>query len=183
MIELPSPNQDDRPGPVDMLILHYTGMQSAQAALARLCDPVAKVSSHYVVDEDGTIYRLVPERRRAYHAGLSFWRGRRALNDVSVGIEIVNPGHEFGYRAFPAARCWTCASASCGRTTFRRATWSATAMWRRTESRTRVSCFRGASWQRMVWGFGRMSTVPLRGRLASRQDPCCKISVTIPICL
>jgi N-acetylmuramoyl-L-alanine amidase len=104
MIELPSPNQDDRPGPVDMLILHYTGMQSAQAALARLCDPVAKVSSHYVVDEDGTIYRLVPEQRRAYHAGLSFWRGRRALNDVSVGIEIVNPGHEFGYRAFPAAQ-------------------------------------------------------------------------------
>jgi len=87
-----------------MLVLHYTGMRSAQAAIDRLRDPAAKVSSHYVVDEDGTIYGLVPEGRRAWHAGVSFWRGRRGLNDVSVGIEIVNPGHEFGYRAFPAAQ-------------------------------------------------------------------------------
>jgi N-acetylmuramoyl-L-alanine amidase len=102
--ELPSPNWDARPDdvPVDMLILHYTGMQSAQAALDRLRDSVARVSSHYVVDEDGTVWRLVAERRRAWHAGLSHWRGHTALNDRSVGIEIVNPGHEWGYRRFPA---------------------------------------------------------------------------------
>ncbi len=79
-----------------MLILHYTGMQTAQEAVDRLCDPVAKVSSHYVVDEDGTILRLVPEDRRAWHAGVSFWRGHRPLNGVGFGIEIVNPGHENG---------------------------------------------------------------------------------------
>ena len=87
-----------------MLILHYTGMQSAQAAIDRLRDPAARVSSHYVVDEAGGVFRLVPEARRAWHAGVSYWRGRRWLNDVSVGIEIVNPGHEWGYRAFPAAQ-------------------------------------------------------------------------------
>jgi N-acetylmuramoyl-L-alanine amidase len=102
--DLPSPNQDDRPLPVDMLILHYTGMQSAQAAIDRLRDPAAKVSSHYVVDEDGAIYRLVAEEQRAYHAGISYWRGRTALNDCSIGIEIVNPGHEWGYRPFPDAQ-------------------------------------------------------------------------------
>jgi N-acetylmuramoyl-L-alanine amidase len=87
-----------------MLILHYTGMQSAEAAIERLRDPIAKVSSHYVVDEDGAVFRLVPEDLRAYHAGISFWRGKRVLNDVSIGIEIVNPGHEWGYRPFPAAQ-------------------------------------------------------------------------------
>jgi N-acetylmuramoyl-L-alanine amidase len=104
MIDLPSPNQDDRPCGIDMLILHYTGMQTAQAAIERLRDPAARVSSHYVIDEDGAIFRLVAEQRRAYHAGISFWRGRRALNDCSIGIEIVNPGHEWGYRAFPAVQ-------------------------------------------------------------------------------
>ena len=105
--DLPSPNCDERPGgeaAIDMLILHYTGMQTAQAAIDRLRDPAAKVSSHYVVDEDGRILRLVPERLRAFHAGISFWRGRRVLNDVCIGIEIVNPGHEWGYRPFPAAQ-------------------------------------------------------------------------------
>ncbi len=104
---LDSPNRDDRPGgpaSIDMLILHYTGMQTAQAAIDRLRDPVAHVSSHYVVDEDGTVLCLVPEELRAFHAGISFWRGRRVLNDVSIGIEIVNPGHEWGYRPFPAAQ-------------------------------------------------------------------------------
>jgi N-acetylmuramoyl-L-alanine amidase len=85
-----------------MLMLHYTGMQSAQAAIDRLRDPDAKVSSHYVVDEDGTVFRLVAEPQRAFHAGISYWRGRRVLNDGSIGIEIVNPGHEWGYRPFPA---------------------------------------------------------------------------------
>ena len=84
-----------------MLVLHYTGMQSAGAALDRLCDPAARVSAHYLVEEDGTVWRLVPEIRRAFHAGLSFWEGEAGLNLVSIGIEIVNPGHEWGYRRFP----------------------------------------------------------------------------------
>jgi N-acetylmuramoyl-L-alanine amidase len=102
--ELPSPNHDGRPAGVriDTLILHYTGMQSAQEAIDRLRDPVARVSSHYVVDEDGSVLRLVPEERRAWHAGVSYWRGNTELNGRSIGIEIVNPGHEWGYRDFPA---------------------------------------------------------------------------------
>lgn len=85
-----------------MLILHYTGMRTAQDAIDRLRDPVARVSSHYVVDEDGSVLRLVPEERRAWHAGVSYWRGHAELNARSIGIEIVNPGHEWGYRDFPA---------------------------------------------------------------------------------
>ncbi len=113
-MDLPSPNHDARPDdvPVDMLILHYTGMKSATEAIDRLRDPAAKVSSHYVVDEDGTVLRLVPEDRRAWHAGISHWRGHAALNGRSIGIEIVNPGHEWGYRDFPvlqlAALCDLC---------------------------------------------------------------------------
>jgi len=101
--DLPSPNHDARPSgmPIDTLILHYTGMKTAQAALDRLRDRDAKVSSHYVVDEDATVFRLVAEERRAAHAGVSFWRGHTRLNDRSIGIEIVNPGHEWGYRDFP----------------------------------------------------------------------------------
>jgi N-acetylmuramoyl-L-alanine amidase len=104
--ERPSPNHDSRGGPpnlrpVDMLVLHYTGMQSAAAALDRLCDPEARVSSHYLIDEDGTLWRLVPEARRAFHAGVSCWQGELNLNYLSIGIEIVNPGHEWGYRPFP----------------------------------------------------------------------------------
>ena len=104
MKRAPSPNHDERPPgtPVDILLLHYTGMQSATAAIERLRDPVAHVSSHYVVEEDGLVWQLVPEQRRAWHAGVSHWRGHAGLNDRSVGIEIVNPGHEWGYRPFPA---------------------------------------------------------------------------------
>lgn len=100
----PSPNHTPRPDdtPIDTLVLHYTGMTSARAAIDRLCDPEAKVSSHYVVEEDGTVWQLVDEARRAHHAGISYWRGRTGLNDRSIGIEIVNPGHEHGYRDFPA---------------------------------------------------------------------------------
>ncbi len=103
MILLDSPNQRDRPegAVIDTLILHYTGMRSGAEAIARLCDPDAGVSSHYVVEEDGRVFRLVEEHRRAAHAGVSFWHGREDLNDSSIGIEIVNPGHEWGYRAFP----------------------------------------------------------------------------------
>jgi N-acetylmuramoyl-L-alanine amidase len=102
--DLPSPNHDERPPdtPVDTLILHYTGMRSGAEAIARLRDPVARVSSHYVVEEDGAVFRLVPEDRRAWHAGVSHWRGHALLNGRSIGIEIVNPGHEHGYRPFPA---------------------------------------------------------------------------------
>jgi N-acetylmuramoyl-L-alanine amidase len=79
-------------------------MPTGPEALARLRDPEAKVSSHYMVEEDGRIFRLVPEERRAWHAGVSFWKGERNINGVSIGVEIVNPGHEFGYRPFPEAQ-------------------------------------------------------------------------------
>jgi N-acetylmuramoyl-L-alanine amidase len=103
LVERPSPNRDARPegAAIDMLVLHYTGMPSAAAALERLLDPAAKVSAHYLIDEDGSVVALVPERQRAWHAGVSWWQGRGALNDVSLGIELVNPGHEWGYRSFP----------------------------------------------------------------------------------
>lgn len=107
LIEAPSPNYDLRRAPPDMLVLHYTGMRTGEEALARLCDPDAKVSAHYLVEEDGRIFRLVPEERRAWHAGVSFWQGERDCNAASVGIEIVNPGHEFGYRPFPDAQIGT----------------------------------------------------------------------------
>ena len=104
--ERPSPNHDSRGEPpnmrpINMLVLHYTGMQSAAAALDRLCDPAARVSAHYLVEEDGALWRLVPEGRRAFHAGVSCWQGESDLNFVSIGVEIVNPGHEWGYRRFP----------------------------------------------------------------------------------
>lgn len=102
-IERPSPNFDERVGVKrpEILLLHYTGMQSCEAAVARLTDAAARVSSHYTIDEDGTVYVHVPEYLRAWHAGVSSWRGHTDINSRSVGIEIVNPGHEFGYRAFP----------------------------------------------------------------------------------
>ena len=105
MIAAPSPNHDSRDGQtVDILLLHYTGMPSGEAAIARLCDPTAKVSAHYVVEEDGGIFHLVPEERRAFHAGVASWAGMSNINQRAIGIEIVNPGHEFGYRAFPAVQ-------------------------------------------------------------------------------
>lgn len=105
-----SPNADARPAgqPIDTLILHYTGMRSAAAALERLCDPAAKVSAHYLVDEDGGVTALVAEQARAWHAGVSAWRGEAGLNDRSIGIELVNPGHEWGYRPFPPAQYAAC---------------------------------------------------------------------------
>lgn len=101
-----SPNFNDRPPgmPIDMLVLHYTGMESCDVALKRLCDPDAKVSAHYLIDEDGTVHRLVDEDKRAWHAGISWWGGAMDVNGRSIGIELVNPGHEFGYRAFPDAQ-------------------------------------------------------------------------------
>ena len=111
MRECWSPNADDRPPEcaIDTLILHYTGMPSAAAALERLCDPAAEVSAHYLIDEDGSLTSLVPEARRAWHAGASSWAGRQRLNDCSIGIELVNPGHEWGYRPFTEAQYGACA--------------------------------------------------------------------------
>lgn len=100
-----SPNYDTRDGrPIDMLVFHYTGMPTAREALQRLCDPAAKVSAHYFVDEDGRIYRLVAETKRAWHAGESSWAGESGVNACSIGIELANPGHEHGYQEFPLAQ-------------------------------------------------------------------------------
>ncbi|MFA6115653.1 MAG: N-acetylmuramoyl-L-alanine amidase [Sphingomonas sp.] len=101
IIDTPSPNFDERSLGVSMLVLHYTGMQDAQSAIDRLRDPAAKVSAHYLVAEDGTVLRMVAEDKRAWHAGKSRWRGIEDVNSASIGIEIVNPGHEFGYPPFP----------------------------------------------------------------------------------
>jgi N-acetylmuramoyl-L-alanine amidase len=97
-----SPNFDDRKGePLDMVVLHYTDMLSAQAAIDHLCKRESKVSAHYVVAEDGEVFQLVDEANRAWHAGESSWRGHSNINSRSIGIEIANPGHTHGYRAFP----------------------------------------------------------------------------------
>lgn len=106
MIETSSPNYNERPAgvPIDMLVLHYTGMETCEAALARLCDPAVEVSAHYLIDEDGAVHRLVVEGHRAWHAGVACWRGEPGVNDRSIGIELVNPGHEFGYRDFTEAQ-------------------------------------------------------------------------------
>ncbi len=100
----PSPNWNERELPVTMVVLHYTGMESADAALARLCDADARVSAHYLIDEAGLVTRMVDEDKRAWHAGVSCWRGITDINSASVGIELANPGHEFGYRPFPEAQ-------------------------------------------------------------------------------
>ncbi len=105
-IDCPSPNHDSRaPGSrIELLIVHYTGMPTADGARARLCDAAAKVSSHYLIYETGEIFRLVAEDRRAWHAGAGGWRGQGDVNSRSIGIELVNPGHEHGYRPFPPAQ-------------------------------------------------------------------------------
>ena len=104
MIWNPSPNFGERSLPINMIVLHYTGMQSGAAAINWLANPASKVSAHYVVDEDGQLVYMVREEQRAQHAGLSYWRGVTDCNSASIGIEIVNPGHEFGYRPFPEAQ-------------------------------------------------------------------------------
>jgi N-acetylmuramoyl-L-alanine amidase len=104
IIDTPSPNFDERKAPVTMLVLHYTGMPTCAEAVERLTNAEAKVSSHYLVAEDGQILRLVAEQQRAWHAGKSWWRGVSDINSASIGIEICNPGHEFGYRPFPEAQ-------------------------------------------------------------------------------
>lgn len=99
----PSPNFNERPQPatIDILVLHYTGMESGKAAIDRLCDPASKVSAHYVVEENGDVLRLVDEEMRAWHAGVASWAGINDVNGRSIGIEIVNGGHDFGSPAYP----------------------------------------------------------------------------------
>ncbi len=101
-----SPNFGERAGgqSPSMLVLHYTGMANAEDALARLCDQKSEVSAHYVVDKAGTIYQLVDDDKRAHHAGISYWCGERDVNSASIGIEIVNGGHDHGYTPFPEAQ-------------------------------------------------------------------------------
>lgn len=106
VINRPSPNFGKRaPGAAtDILLMHYTGMVSAEAALARLCDPAARVSAHYLIDEAGQVYSLVAEEARAWHAGESSWAGDSDVNSRAIGIELANPGHDLGYRDFPDAQ-------------------------------------------------------------------------------
>ncbi|AWN38270.1 N-acetylmuramoyl-L-alanine amidase [Methylobacterium radiodurans] len=110
---LPSPNHGERRGKAgdgglparpDMLVLHYTGMETAAAAISRLRDPLAEVSAHYVVFEDGRVLQMVPEARRAWHAGAACWRGERDVNSRSLGVEIVHPGHAGGLPPYPEAQ-------------------------------------------------------------------------------
>jgi N-acetylmuramoyl-L-alanine amidase len=100
---MPAPNHDAREGceRADILLLHYTGMESTDLALARLCERASQVSTHYLVRESGEILQLVPEVRRAWHAGVSTWERSPDINSRSIGIEIANPGHDFGYPDFP----------------------------------------------------------------------------------
>ena len=102
----PSPNYNDRKNGAlpSMIIVHYTGMPTAQGALDRLCDPDAQVSAHYLIEKDGTLWQLVDEEKRAWHAGVSYWEGQRDINSLSIGIELENGGHEIGYEPFPDAQ-------------------------------------------------------------------------------
>ncbi len=101
MIWTPSPNFDERTLPISILVMHYTGMKSADLAIRQLANPEAKVSAHYVVCEDGQVVHMVKEEDRAWHAGRGYWRDITNMNSASIGIEIVNPGHEWGYVPFP----------------------------------------------------------------------------------
>jgi len=106
IIQHPSPNFGERrnEAPISMLVMHYTGMKSSEASLARLCNEAAQVSAHYLIDEAGQVFQMVDEERRAWHAGVAYWRGIEDVNSHSIGIEIQNPGHEHGYHAFPEAQ-------------------------------------------------------------------------------
>ncbi|GLQ19842.1 N-acetylmuramoyl-L-alanine amidase [Algimonas porphyrae] len=101
LIAAPSPNHDERTLPISMLVLHYTGMETGAAALERLTESAAKVSAHYLVEEDGRVFQLVEDDRRAWHAGVSAWNGISNVNSASIGIEIVNGGHDYGLPAYP----------------------------------------------------------------------------------
>lgn len=99
-----SPNFNERALPISMAVIHYTEMKPVETALERMCDPAAKVSAHYCITEEGEVIRLVPEDKRAWHAGLSYWRGHKDVNSASIGIEMDHPGHALGYRGFADAQ-------------------------------------------------------------------------------
>ena len=101
-----SPNFDTRTQAPQLILLHYTDMADAEAALDRLCDPAAKVSAHYFIRRDGSCTQLVADDKRAWHAGVSFWRGERDVNSVSLGIELDHDGHaaDGSMAGFPAAQ-------------------------------------------------------------------------------
>jgi N-acetylmuramoyl-L-alanine amidase len=103
-MQSPSFDARDPSAPLQYIVLHYTGMETGEAALQRLCDPASKVSAHYLIEEDGRVFNLVDEKDRAWHAGKSKWHNVSDINSASVGIELVNPGHQFGYRTFPTAQ-------------------------------------------------------------------------------
>ena len=100
---IPSPNFGDRNNGLtaDMIVLHYTGMPDVEGALARLCTVGTDVSAHYVVLEDGRVVQCVPESKRAWHAGVGYWAGQEDINSCSIGIEIINRGHDWGYPDYP----------------------------------------------------------------------------------
>ena len=100
---IPSANYGDRnKGRLpDMIVLHYTGMPDVEGAIAQLCTAGTDVSAHYIVLEDGRIVQCVPEAKRAWHAGVAFWAGEEDINSCSIGVEIVNRGHDWGYPDFP----------------------------------------------------------------------------------
>ena len=100
----PSPNFDQRELPISMVVLHYTEMPEPGSALAKMCDPHSKVSAHYLITEAGEVIGLIDEAKRAWHAGVSYWRGIRDINSASIGIELDHPGHLHGYRAFSDAQ-------------------------------------------------------------------------------
>ncbi|APE27136.1 N-acetylmuramoyl-L-alanine amidase [Aurantiacibacter gangjinensis] len=102
--EVVSPNFDERALPISMVVIHYTEMEDKGFAIERLCDPEAKVSAHYVIGKMGEVVRLVPEDKRAWHAGVSYWRGHKDVNSASIGIELDHPGHKYGYGPFPDAQ-------------------------------------------------------------------------------
>lgn len=99
-----SPNCNDRKLPITMAVLHYTEMKPVETALDRLCDPEAQVSAHYLISEEGEVTLLVPEEKRAWHAGASHWRDIKDVNSASIGIELDHPGHGLGYRPFADAQ-------------------------------------------------------------------------------
>ncbi|WP_032112736.1 N-acetylmuramoyl-L-alanine amidase [Candidatus Paracaedibacter symbiosus] len=101
-----SPNFNDRPSDkeLDLIVIHYTSMQLVNEALTRLCDPTAAVSSHYLIESNGTLHHLVDDTKRAWHAGVSFWQGERDINGISIGIELDNGGHDFDLPFYPACQ-------------------------------------------------------------------------------
>ena len=110
VIPSPSPSHNERaPGKTPRyVILHYTGMPEGEGARERLCDPAAEVSAHYLIERNGQIWQLVPEERRAWHAGIASWQGEQDMNSLSIGVELANRGHRHGYQPYPTEQIDAC---------------------------------------------------------------------------